>query len=387
MGEAGPARVVVLGGGGYMGRAVIRNLVIRDEIDEVVVADANEGAARALVDQLASPKLSVRRIDILDPEELRQGIRDATLVANLTPEFELGTTVARAVLDVGRNYVDIGADWRITEQLLALDAEVEAAGLTFLIGMGVSPGVTNLLARLGTERMEHATDIRIAWVAPAPPLLTPSGEWTEAGQGGTLQDFRRACTGNVPSFSEGRWVRLPSLMLGEHFDFPPPLGRCKLFHIGHLEPLTIPRFLPDVRTVSTYGGLHPPERNEEVRTKLRGAPDLGKSFSSRGAGESDDWKSMGGVMVVIEGEDAGRPVTLTYHYATEITSMAAQTSVPCAVASAWLCAGRVRRQGVVAAEACLDPRGFFEDLAEHYSRTLGSLVSFDQLVREHRDVH
>jgi hypothetical protein len=56
--------------------------------------------------------------------------------------------------------------------------------------------------------------------------------------------------------------------------------------------------------------------------------------------------------------------------------MAAQTAVPCALAAVWLGSGRITRKGVVAAEACMEPVEFFEDLADHYTKTMKSYIEF-----------
>ncbi|MBW2087346.1 MAG: saccharopine dehydrogenase, partial [Deltaproteobacteria bacterium] len=44
------------------------------------------------------------------------------------------------------HYIDINDDWEPTLDMLKLDEEARQAGITAIIGMGASPGVSNLLA-------------------------------------------------------------------------------------------------------------------------------------------------------------------------------------------------------------------------------------------------
>ena len=52
----------------------------------------------------------------------------------------------RAAIRAGCHYVDVCDDWEPTLEMLALDTEARAAGVTAVIGLGASPGITNLLA-------------------------------------------------------------------------------------------------------------------------------------------------------------------------------------------------------------------------------------------------
>jgi len=58
------------------------------------------------------------------------------------------------VLGAGVHYLDINDDWESTEAMLAMDAAARGRGVTAVIGMGASPGISNLLARHAMRRLD-----------------------------------------------------------------------------------------------------------------------------------------------------------------------------------------------------------------------------------------
>ena len=51
-----------------------------------------------------------------------------------------------AAIEAGAHYLDICDDWEPTLDMLELGERARARGVTAVIGMGASPGLTNLLA-------------------------------------------------------------------------------------------------------------------------------------------------------------------------------------------------------------------------------------------------
>lgn len=54
--------------------------------------------------------------------------------------------------------MDVCDDVDVTVQLLDMSAETEKAGITMVIGMGNSPGATNLLAKFAAQNILDKTE-------------------------------------------------------------------------------------------------------------------------------------------------------------------------------------------------------------------------------------
>ena len=142
-------RVVVLGAGGGMGAAVARHLAALDEIDELVLADLGHDASHATVSTIleATGSVSSTTCDILDSASIHQLLDPADMVVNCSgPFFRLGIPALSAAIATTTHYLDICDDPDPTVEMLALDSAAKHAGVSAVIGMGASPGLSNLLA-------------------------------------------------------------------------------------------------------------------------------------------------------------------------------------------------------------------------------------------------
>ena len=145
-------RVIVLGGTGGMGRWAVRDLTESDGVDEVVVA-ALDGAraaetagwAAARAGPISSAQVSSLVLDAREPAALRQALARAEVVCNCAHNA-VNLPVMEACADSGTHYVDLGGLFHTTRRQLLLHDRFVAAGVTAVIGMGSSPGTTNVMA-------------------------------------------------------------------------------------------------------------------------------------------------------------------------------------------------------------------------------------------------
>jgi lysine 6-dehydrogenase len=160
--------------------------------------------------------------------------------------------VMEACADAGTHYVDLGGLFHTTRRQLALHDRFLAAGVTAVIGMGGSPGTTNVLAALAGRDLEVVEEVEIrlgvADFAPsAAPVPVPYAIQT------ILDEFA------VPAmaFRDGRLVEVPAMSEQEELDFPAPVGRVRVGHTLHSELATLPQHFADrgVRSVSFKVGF------------------------------------------------------------------------------------------------------------------------------------
>jgi saccharopine dehydrogenase-like NADP-dependent oxidoreductase len=195
-------------------------------------------------DTLTSLGVELGEVDVLaDPDGLRDAIAGSKLVANFAgPYYRTGGAVLDACIAAGADYLDICDDADATAQLLKLDQRARDAGIRALIGMGSSPGVTNVLVRLGVDALGSADAVDIAW-------MTDVAETKGAALAHFWHIFatvdRDGGTGRVPA-----WNALERRRIA----FPDPLGERLVLRLAHPEPLTLPRFVP-VQEVTNWGGV------------------------------------------------------------------------------------------------------------------------------------
>ncbi|MGC8542947.1 MAG: saccharopine dehydrogenase family protein [Vulcanisaeta sp.] len=254
------ARYLVLGGAGDMGGAVVKDLYLSN-VDEVVIADLNKDAADKLASELrnagsSSTKISVIKLDINDERALIDAAKDSDIVINTVgPFYKYEKIVIGALMKVERDYVDINDDYDATLEILKLSDAIRSSGSRVLIGMGWTPGITNVCARAGYEYLDETDEINIAWVGSAADAR---------GLAVILHTFH-AVTGNVPMYLDGELTYVPALQSKMTVEFPEPIGKVDVYYTGHPEPITIPRFLKGVRNVTIRGGLVPDWQNTLLR--------------------------------------------------------------------------------------------------------------------------
>ena len=251
-----------------------------------------------------------------------------------------------------------------------------AAGCRIVPGCGVAPGLTNVLARLGADRLDRVEAVRCYSYITHPM-------WTSAGIVVTRFD---ASVGISVVQEGGRLHERPSFGDEEEVDFPAPYGRQEVHLVPHPEPVTIPRVM-DVGDVVFKVG-YPPDETQRIRVLLELGFDRDEPFAvdgvavsprrfaasyigSRGIGP--DERSANVKQVNVDGVRDGRAVTLTYDFAVEQVGRSASSAITGTVAAiaADLVAQR-RRAGRGAAGGRVRPAGLRRRAGAAWPRVRGS---------------
>lgn len=349
--------IVVLGGAGDMGSHIVRDLLKYSDA-HVTIADYAFSKAQKLAHRLGDRVQSIF-VDANNRDSLHLALRDADVaVGAIGPFYRFAPKMAWAAVESRVNYVDICDDYGPIETLFEFDAVARKAGITLITGLGWTPGLSNVLARYGADQLDQVDEIQIAWVGGA----------ADAQGLAVVKHVLYAISGQVPTYRDGQWVEVPALSEPEVVEFPEPLGRAKVYHVGHPEPLTIPKAIP-ARTVSLKGALTPGWNNRLAGLLVR----LGLTASenridrvSRLIYRLEGLLGVGGVAlsglrVDVSGTQDSKPITLTY---TVMDHMGRLTGVPAAIGALMLARGDIDTPGVYAPETVIDPARFLEALAE-----------------------
>ena len=145
------AKVTVLGGCGAVGSVAVRTLAHSGVFSEVVIGDAAIDKARQMA-QALGPGVTAVACDAHDQPSVKKAVAGSDVVLNCVgPFYTTVKPILAAVMESGIQYVDVCDDVDVTLELLEMDAAVRQAGIAALIGMGSSPGMTNVVARFAAD--------------------------------------------------------------------------------------------------------------------------------------------------------------------------------------------------------------------------------------------
>ena len=353
-------KAVVFGGCGEIGKWVVRDLLQYSDLNPIVIGDIREEQARAFIQELDTDRVTFQKVNAYDQQSLISALEGATIAINtIGPFFEFALLVANAVYQAGVNYVDVCDDPDATFNLLSLDAMVRRKGLTFLINQGWTPGIMNLIAKKGAQEMDRVRSLRLAWVQDLEEEigLAPIMHWAHV------------VVGKIPTYRDRKWVLVPGLSEREEVRFPDPIGVVPVYHTGHPEPVTLPRYI-EAEVVSLKGGLVPPEvvaltrlvRATGIGNTPEGIKFIAKAFFpllpllSKVGGKTPGWS---GSRVEILGEKEGQLKSIVYGAKLRVGEATGRSA---AVGAQMVASGEITEKGVMPPEACVDPERFFAAL-------------------------
>lgn len=369
-------KVVILGGAAAMAQPTIKILEKFDKITSLVLADLNVEMVNQIAEELDNEKIDTTSIDITDKDALTNLVTGADLVINFVgPYYKFGTKPLETIIEAGVNYVDILDDYDLTMEVLKLDDKAKEKGVTALVGMGASPGLTNILAKLAADALDNTEEIHTHWVV---------GE-TELADSGAMIHMFHIIDGEVPTFKDGKQQLIkaydPKTSLKVKFE--EPIGEVELYHLGHPEPITLPKYIPNVKTVTNRGALIPASQNtffrimseagmagvEPVKINGQDIKPIDVLFTVLAEKQAENPnlietvdEAISSAQVIVNGTKDGKHVSYTFT-STGKGDMASGTSIPTGVAAMQMLAGNVTETGVIAPE-CLNPVEMVKGLAE-----------------------
>ncbi len=355
-------KVVVLGGAGDMGSRAVRDLATKKEVTELIIADININAAENLAAKLGE-KVKAIYVDANEPKTLVKAIEGSDVVASaMGPFYKYEKVAVKAAIAARVNYVSICDDYDAVESILPLDEEAKNLGLSILTGLGWTPGISNILARKGAEQLDEVEEINIYWAGSANDAT---------GLAVTLHTIH-IFTGMVTSFMDGKRVEIPAGSGKEKVEFIEPVGFVDMYHLGHPEPVTLPLYIPNVKTVTLKGGLKESYLNQLAiavarlgLTNTAGKKQaLGKMLKALLPVLEKIQRPavpMSGIRVDIKGYLQGKKQHLVYQAADHMDNL---TGVPLAIGALMMGKGEITRKGVFAPEAAVDPDRFIDELAQ-----------------------
>lgn len=374
--------IIVLGGAGAMGRVTVRALTEYAVIDQITLADYHEARAREVAASLNCRHLNVRQIDVTDQQRLEQLIHGADVVLSAV-DYIYNLSVLHACIKEKVHYADLGGLFHMSRTLLALHDEAKAAGITALLGMGGTPGITNMLARLAVDRLERVESIKVQLgcsdsTPSTTPLVAPYSIRT------ILDEF----TKQPQVFQNGTWHAQQPLSGQEVIEFPAPVGRATAIYSLHSECATFPVSFQDKGIsyvsfkiafpgdfVSKLKFLVDLGFGSDTPVKVRGVNisprELLAHLLEQFPAETAEPQDCDVLRIVARGEANGSVCEITNQIIVlpyqrwGLSAGAFDTGMPLAVAGYMLARGEISQRGAMGPEVCIPPKAFFDALARY----------------------
>ena len=394
-------KAIVLGGCGAVGSNAVKTLVKTETFSEVVIGDFNMGKAEEMVARMGG-KLSAVKMDAADRTSIRKAIAGCDLVVNCVgPFYSTVENILETVIAEGIDYVDVCDDPDVTLEILKLDKKAKDADILALIGMGASPGVTNLLGKLIADDFLDETDsIDI--------FHTHGGEPIE-GEG--VIGHRFHCMSiEIPMFLDGelkyvKYFEDDGKALRQVVDFPVVGKNIPVFPYPHPEQLTMPKYIK-LNRVTNKGSVLPIEYYELTSELCRMGFASTEPLTVKGKGvtpydfavayiikererllkETGFGPQRGAMSVVVKGSKAGKQQEYRVHLVSSDKALGEGTGIPAAVGAILLADGKLKGKGILPPEACVDPKEFIDvvkplmDMTEQTGgKSPGSSIIFEHV--------
>ena len=353
---APPERILIAGGYGTVGRRIAALLAL-DYGPRLVVGGRNMEPAQQLARSLGHGVGAVR-IDVNDAHSVQEAIAGVGVVISCVRQGAVPHLLEAAVAQ-GCGYTDMAPmSIRRPPVPRALREQAVATGARVIVGAGLVPGLSNMLARQGADAVGPVRSVVVTC------LLSLGDEFGSDSAGYIADEVLTPFSVLV----DGRRVKARALQGAGHARFPPPVGRIRAFRfpfsdqVGYSESLgartaytriaILPKWTGSV--FSVYLALKRGSMGSEKAGGRERMARLLEGLKRRYAGVN--WW---GVRVDMTGERGEHHATFFGRGQADATAVSAAAFVRALVE------GPVDRPGIWSAEQAIPPEMYFSYLAAH----------------------
>ena len=248
-------KLLILGAAGEMCTPATMDLVNRKIFDQVTLTDINFEKLKKMATELKVEESAVKELDARSPEQIRALMKGHEIVVNGLPK-PFAFDVLEACIEQKVCSCDLGSP---NAKMLSLNEQAKAAGISYVAGMGATPGVTNLMAKHAHDLMDEIDQINVSFAAMRPFALSPALLDT------ILWEFEPELPGRA-YYKDGEFYPVPPFAGEKIVDFPEPIGRQKVYFVPHGETRTFPANFGAKRVF--VRGTFPPKDMRLMRSLL-----------------------------------------------------------------------------------------------------------------------
>ena len=359
-------------GAGRMGLGAVHDLVSQPDVDGVTVADYDGSKAEAIAARYPE-KTKAAQIDCNNHAAvvaLMRGHASAISCVN----YWLNERLARAAIEAGTNFCDLGGNNDVVDAELAMNDEAVRAGINIIPDCGLAPGMVAVLVAHAAQQFDVIDEIHIRVgglpQTPKPPLdyqLVFSVE-------GLINEYIEPAR----IIRDGKIATVESMTELESLTFPEPFGKMEAFQTSGGTSTLVETFLGKVRDLD-YKTIRYPGHCAKFKAMI----DLGLCSSEAidvdGAAVKPR-RVLGELLVknlphdepdavLVRVELTGGGKRLRYDIIdrqdpeTGLSAMMRTTAFPASIVALMMARGQTTAKGALPQERCIPPDPFMDELA------------------------
>jgi len=355
-------KVGVLGAAGTVGSVAVRDLVESPEVTEIIAFDINKSKLEKVKSQIKSRKIKTEFLNVNDENTLIRALKNVDVVANAT-YYKYVVQVTKAAIKAGTDYVDLGGLIYTSKKQLEFDKEAKDAGVSVVVCMGVSVGMTQVLAKYGANKLDQTHEIRVR-CGTAELSRSIAGQFFYSAE--TILD---EISQNAYIYENGRYIEVPPFSGEEKVKFLPPLGEMTAYHCKHSEVATIPLNIPGLKYLDYKLALSPETAKalkffleigltsqRPIKVKQREISPRDFLLKLVSAAPEVGQKNAIACKVELEGLKKNRKTKITYDICVEqydkwgVSSVSYATAIPFSIVAQLLGKGEVKQKGILMPE-------------------------------------
>jgi lysine 6-dehydrogenase len=344
-------RVAVLGAAGTIAPALVRDLAASQEVSSLLLIDLDAGRAEQVAAEHGGGRAEVRTADARSG--LAGQIEGCDVLVN-SASYRINLDAMRACLQAGCHYLDLGGMYHVTGGQLELGPQFERADLLAVLGIGSSPGKTNLMAARAVRELDQVDAVHVSAAGrdldPPPGFSVPYA----------LQTLIDELTLSPVVLRDGQPVEIEPLSDGGEVDFGEPIGNATTIHTLHSELRT---FGASFGCSESSFRLSLAEDLLERLCEMAGATEEEVRAAGRDAGRPSPRTVS---IHIVEASGDGRSVRMRAftgaHEEWGLGGGIVSTAAPAAATVRLLARGRVAARGALPPERCLEAEEMFAEL-------------------------
>jgi lysine 6-dehydrogenase len=218
-------KMLVLGAG-LQGSACAYDLLQNPSITEVRLADKRvENLPAFLQPYVGGERLKLITLDVKDASAVAAAMAGAKAVMCALPYY-FNLPMSEAAIAAGAHFCDLGGNTEIVQQQKALQAKAAAKGVTIVPDCGLAPGMVNILAQLGIDRLDTTESVKI-FVGGLPQNPEGPLKYQIVYSIEGVLDYYTTLSWVV---RDGKRVTVKALSEIEPVQFDAPVGELEAFH-------------------------------------------------------------------------------------------------------------------------------------------------------------
>ncbi len=247
-------KAICIGGAGRICREAALDLVEHSDFEWITIADIDPSAAGEVARWLDDPRVDHCVIDVNDLDGAVSILQDYDVALDGTT-IALNGRAAACIARAGLHGLNLNGFGEEAEQ----DRHFKDRNRVFVPGFGMTPGVTNMMARHAADAMESVETVRISHGAFRPIAFS------EAIAATTVYEYDPDLPGRVV-YENGSFVQVPPFSRPREIELPAPYGTHTQYIIPHSETLTLAEYLQDKGvTLIEVRGTWPPRNMQLIR--------------------------------------------------------------------------------------------------------------------------